>query len=128
MPTTAASYDGMTWCLLANSCAHSTDGTRRRVHSPSWATSSRVTSLTAVRGSTNPSTPRRVVDELAQVLVVGASEAPTVVEPVRRAPVGRRIASGAGGPVERTPWASVAASGTRRVGRVDTCATRVSTS
>ena len=34
-----------------------TDGTRRRVHSPSWATSSRVTSLTAVRGSTKPSTP-----------------------------------------------------------------------
>ena len=52
-------------------CAHSTDGTRRRVHSPSWATSSSVTSLTAVRGSTKPSTPRRVVDELAQVLLVG---------------------------------------------------------
>ena len=58
-PTTAASYDG-TWWLLQNLCAHSTDGTRRRVHSPSCATSSRVTSLTAVRGSTNPSTPRRL--------------------------------------------------------------------
>ena len=42
MPTTAASYDG-TPSRLAKSCAHSTDGTRRRVHSPSCATSSRVT-------------------------------------------------------------------------------------
>ena len=71
MPTTAASYDG-TWCLLQNLCAHSTDGTRRRVHSPSWATSSRVTSLTAVRGSTNPSTPRRAVTNFREVLLVGS--------------------------------------------------------
>ena len=35
-------------------------GTRRRVHSPSWATSSSVTSVIVVRGSTKPSTPRRV--------------------------------------------------------------------
>ena len=46
-------------------------GTRRRVHSPSWATSSSVTSLTAVRGSTNPSTPLRAADELEQVRLVG---------------------------------------------------------
>ena len=56
MPTSAASYDG-TPLRLAKSWAHFTDGTRRRVHSPSCATSSRVTSVTVVRGSTNPSTP-----------------------------------------------------------------------
>ena len=47
-------------CCWRTGAPTATDGTRRRVHSPSWATSSSVTSLTAVRGSTNPSTPRRV--------------------------------------------------------------------
>ena len=42
-------------------------GTRRRVHSPSWATRIMVTSLTAVRGSTKPSTPTPGGRELAQV-------------------------------------------------------------
>ena len=54
----------------------SRSGTRRRVHSPSWATSSSVTSLTAVRGSTKPSTPRRVVTKLLRwrdVLAVGGA-------------------------------------------------------
>ena len=55
---------------LQNLCAHSTDGTRRRVHSPSWATSSRVTSLTAVRGSTNPSTPRRAGTNCCRCVLV----------------------------------------------------------
>ena len=35
--------------------------TRRRVHSPSWATSTIVVSVTAVRGSRKPSTPDRLV-------------------------------------------------------------------
>ena len=60
-----------------------TDGTRRRVHSPSWATSSSVTSLTAVRGSTKPSTPRRASTNSSRccssTLVGGAHR----VEPVR---------------------------------------------
>ena len=67
-------------CLLQNLCAHSTDGTRRRVHSPSWATSSRVTSLTAVRGSTNPSMPRALGHPAVQVVLV---------DRVRRAHPGR---------------------------------------
>ena len=57
-PTTAASYDGMLR-RLQKSCAQLTDGTRRRVHSPSCATSSRVTDDTVVCGSRKPSTPRR---------------------------------------------------------------------
>ena len=70
-------------------CAHSTDGTRRRVHSPSWATSSSVTSLTAVRGSTNPSTPRRVVANSRRCASSAASDARTVVPAPDRP--GRRI-------------------------------------
>ena len=69
IPTSPASYDG-TPLRLAKSCAHFTDGTRRRVHSPSCATSNRVTSVTVVRGSTKPSTPRRELDELLQVALV----------------------------------------------------------
>src|SRR6478609_2697113 len=84
MPTTAASYDGIC-CLLQNSCAHFADGTRRRVHSPSWATSSRVTSLTAVRGSTNPSTPRRSAAHVKRWSRSIESDARTCVEPVRAA-------------------------------------------
>ena len=58
-PTSAASYDG-TPLRLAKSWAHCTEGTRRLVHSPSWATSRSVTSVKVVRGSTKPSTPRRL--------------------------------------------------------------------
>src|SRR4051795_13307841 len=84
MPTTAASYDG-TWWRLQNVCAHSTEGTRRRVHSPSCATRSSVTSLTAVRGSTNPSTPRRADTNWCRCSWSTLSEARTVVDPVRDA-------------------------------------------
>src|SRR3954451_12447400 len=84
MPTTAASYDGTPW-LFAKRCAQSTEGTRRRVHSPSWATSSSVTSLTAVRGSTNPSTPRRADTNWCRCSWSTLSEARTVVDPVRDA-------------------------------------------
>ena len=69
--------------LVANSCAHLTDGTRRRVHSPSWATSSRVTSLTAVRGSTKPSTPRRLVTNSCRCCSSTCRRHGRVVEPVR---------------------------------------------
>src|SRR3954468_1192614 len=84
MPPTAASYDG-TWLWLQNLWAQSTEGTRRRVHSPSWATSSSVTSLTAVRGSTNPSTPRRADTNWCRCSWSTLSEARTVVDPVRDA-------------------------------------------
>ena len=57
--------------LFAKLCAHSTDGTRRRVHSPSMATSSIVVSVTAVRGSMNPSIPLRADDPLLEVLGIG---------------------------------------------------------
>ena len=85
----AASYDGMPR-LFANACAHSTDGTRRRVHSPSWATRISVTSLTAVRGSTNPSTPRRVVANSVRCFSSALSDGRTVVGP-RPPGRGRRL-------------------------------------
>ena len=53
--------------LFAKWWAHSTDGTRRRVHSPSWATSSIVTSLTAVRGSSEHTDPSYLRIYLAQL-------------------------------------------------------------
>ena len=98
------------WCLLQKSCAHSTDGTRRRVHSPSCATSSSVTSLTAVRGSTKPSTPRRAVTKLRRCSSSARSDARTVVEPVRAASLaGRRIrVRGRGGSGRTNPWAKCA--------------------
>ncbi len=75
-PTSAASYDGMPR-PLQKSCAQRTDGTRRRVHSPSTATSRRVYDETVVCGSTNPSTPSRSARPLAQVhLVPGLGLAP----------------------------------------------------
>src|SRR3954452_5153003 len=91
MPTTAASYDG-TPKRFAKSCAQSTDGTRRRVRSPSCATRSRGTSLTVVRGSTNPSTPRRVVTKSRRWAASAVSEARTVapVGPPRVMPPRRR--------------------------------------
>src|SRR5215210_2024907 len=82
--TTAAAYDG-TWRRLQNLWAQSTDGTRRRVHSPSWATRSSVTSLTAVRGSTNPSTPLRADTNSSRCDSSAASDARTRVDPVRAA-------------------------------------------
>src|SRR4029450_5404201 len=45
---------------LPHARAASTLGTRRRVHSPSWATSRTVTSVTVVFGSRKASTPRRL--------------------------------------------------------------------
>src|SRR4029079_573529 len=79
MPTTAASYDGMPR-RLQKSCAQRTDGTRRRVHSPSWATSSRVTDETVVWGSRKPSTPRRAADHSRTCF--SSSESDTRVCPV----------------------------------------------
>src|SRR6478609_7633124 len=88
MPTSPASYDG-TPLRLAKSCAHFSDGTRRRVHSPSWATSSSVTSVIVVRGSTKPSTPRRVRMKSSRCCWSSLSD-PRTMEPVDPVPWPRR--------------------------------------
>ena len=89
-------------------------GTRRRVHSPSWATSSSVTSVTVVRGSTKPSTPRRVRTNSSRCRWSASSEARTVPPRADAATVAACV-----GTDRADPWAQVCCIGGRAHGNRD---------